>query len=70
MNTCVFDNNNECLALAEKQCTGCPFRKNKEEYLASKRKAATRINKLPDPTRKYIIRKYYGTMKAFKECLR
>ena len=69
MNTCVFENENECNALTEKQCNGCPFRKTEEEFRAGRRKAAIRIYRLPDPIRKRIIRKYYGTMKAFRECL-
>ena len=69
MNICVFENENACNALTEKQCKGCPFRKNEEEFRTGRRKATNRVNNLPDPIRKRIIRKYYRTIKAFRECL-
>ena len=68
MNACVFENETECNALKEKQCTDCPFRKTEEELLAGRKKAVTRIDDLPDHTRRHLIRKYYGSMKAFREC--
>ena len=70
MNSCVFDNENECNALTDKQCIGCPFRKTEEEFRTGRIKAANRIDNLPAPIRKRIIRKYYGSMRAFSECLK
>ena len=59
MKICVFDNGEECDALREKNCVGCPFRKTPEELKEGRRKAFERIEKLPLAERIVIHRKYY-----------
>lgn len=68
MNNCVFENDTECNALNEKQCAECTFRKTKEELLNGRRKAANRLMNLSDDLSNHLIRKYYGSIRAFKEC--
>ena len=58
MKICVFDNGEECDALREKNCFGCPFRKTPEELKEGRRKAYERIEKLPLSERIVIHRKY------------
>ena len=67
MDSCAFENGNECNALTEKHCIGCKFRKTEEELLRGRLKAVTRIGNLPDGSRTYIFGKYYGKRSISEE---
>lgn len=60
MKNCAFDNGTNCIALNEKQCELCQFRKTTDELLAGRQKAEKRISTLPKTTQTYIKRKYYS----------
>lgn len=60
MSNCVFQKEEECLALKEKQCLGCTFHKTSEELAEGRQKATRHINSLPEHIKKKIARKYYG----------
>jgi hypothetical protein len=66
MNKCVFENENECIALKEKRCAFCAFRKTKEELIEGRRKATERIASLPEEQKKHIIRKYNQSIRALE----
>ena len=55
---CAFDRTVYCIALNEKQCRGCAFRKTHEELDAGREKADDRIASLPDEQQEYIRKKY------------
>lgn len=58
---CVFDNGTNCVALNEKKCDGCKFRKTEEELAAGRKRAMDRINNLPHEHYDYIHEKYHKT---------
>lgn len=60
MKDCAFNNGNKCIALNEKQCVGCPFRKTQEELDEGRQKALKRISKLPPKLQAHILTKYYA----------
>lgn len=60
MNNCTFDKGDKCVALTERDCEGCPFRKTKEELIKGRRKAKAMLEKLPEEQREAIKNKYYG----------
>lgn len=66
MNKCVFDEEDKCRALNEKDCDGCRFYKTKEELTEGREKAAERIAQLAPEHRDYIRRTYYGSKTTFK----
>ena len=57
---CVFENGSKCVALTEKHCEGCSFRKTKKEVKESREKTRKRISSLPEEQQRYIHEKYYG----------
>lgn len=57
-NKCAFDKDILCSALLEKSCALCPFYKTEEKLIEGRRKAITRINRLPLSIQSYIRRKY------------
>ena len=69
MNKCAFDNGCKCMALEEKQCLGCSFRKSQEELVSGRQKAAKRVVNLPDKIRVHILRKYYDRGKSITQWL-
>ena len=60
MTECVFDNIRNCVALTEKRCHNCSFRKTKHQVSECRAKARARINSLPESQRVHITLKYYG----------
>lgn len=60
MTKCAFDLDGKCIALNEKDCVGCNFRKTKQELDEGREKADARIRALEPPLRHYLMRKYYG----------
>lgn len=64
---CVFDHGIKCVALTEKRCEDCRFRKTKKEAEAGRKKAKKRINSLPEEHQKYIREKYYGKGKLWEQ---
>lgn len=56
---CVFDFGRRCVALTEKCCEGCRFRKTKEELDEGRKRAKNLINALPEERQNYIRDKYY-----------
>lgn len=60
MKNCAFDNRTNCIALTEKQCKGCPFRKTSKELSKGRKKAMERIRTLPKATQEHIFTKYYS----------
>lgn len=61
MDNCAFDRDGFCVALKEKQCDGCKFRKTEQEVYDSRMKAAHRLDSLPKRLKIHIARKYYNT---------
>lgn len=59
MSICAFDKENECEALKEKNCKGCPFFKTEEALERGRQKARERIRTLPLAIRTKLFRKYY-----------
>ena len=57
---CAFANGKKCVALTEKRCPGCVFRKTQEELIAGREKAAKRIKTLPTERQKQICDSYYN----------
>ena len=60
MSKCVFAEGKSCKALSEKYCTGCPFRKTKEELEDGRDRAAELFYRLSPEKRKAIRKKYYA----------
>ena len=60
MNNCVFDRDGTCVALNEKQCVACSFRKTEQELNEGRQKATDRLISLPKSTQIHIARKYYN----------
>ena len=59
MSICAFDKGEECKALKEKNCKGCPFFKTEEELERGRQKALARIRSLPKAVSRRLYRKYY-----------
>jgi hypothetical protein len=64
MTYCAFDADTECVALAEKKCAGCTFRKTSEQLKEGRQKAEKRIRTLPLFTQLHIHRKYYSRRRS------
>ena len=60
---CAFDRGRKCVALTEKYCDFCRFRKTAEELEAGRQRAAELASRLPADQRKYIKLKYYQNRK-------
>lgn len=66
MSNCVFDNEDKCRALNEKDCIGCSFYKTKEQLIEGREKAEMRVSQLEPELRQHFIHKYYGGRSIFK----
>lgn len=64
---CVFDHGIKCVALTEKCCEDCRFRKTKKEVEESRKKVKKRINSLPEEQQRYIREKYYGKERLWEQ---
>lgn len=62
---CVFDFGRKCVALTEKKCKDCRFRKTQKELKEGRKKAKKRIASLPEEQQTYIREKYYGKEKRW-----
>ena len=60
MSKCVFAEGKSCKALSEKYCSGCTFKKTKEELEDGRDRAAELFYRLPPEKRKAIRKKYYS----------
>lgn len=67
MSNCVFDNENSCRVLNEKDCLGCSFFKTEEALKEGREKAAIRIAQLEPEFQAHIRHKHYGGRSIFKE---
>ena len=56
---CVFEHGSKCVALTQKCCEGCRFRKTQKEVDERRKRTKKRINSLPEETQAYIRNKYY-----------
>lgn len=65
MKECVFERGDECIALNEKHCENCSFRKTKEELIKGRQKFFARLNILPRVQRMHILETYYGANKEW-----
>lgn len=63
---CVFEHGIKCVALTEKRCEGCSFRKTKEEAEEGRKRARRRISSLSREQQIYIYDKYYGKGKVWE----
>ena len=59
MSICAFEKGDECKALKEKNCKGCPFFKTEEALDRGRQKALERIRSLPKAESHRLHRKYY-----------
>ena len=59
MTECAFNHFRNCAALIEKRCYKCNFCKTKSQIIASRERAKSRINSLPENQKNHIIEKYY-----------
>ena len=66
MNKCVFDNEDSCRALKEKDCLGCSFFKTEEALKEGRNKAAIRASQLEPEFQLHTRHKYYGGRSIFK----
>ena len=66
MNKCVFDDEDKCRALKEKDCVGCRFYKTKERLREGREKAAIRVSQLEPEFQSYIRQKHYSGRSVFK----
>jgi hypothetical protein len=56
---CAFDiKEGKCSALNVKNCKGCRFFKSKERLIEGRKKAAKRVQSLPERQRAYIYEHY------------
>ena len=60
MKDCVFDRQDECAALVERNCQNCKFRKTEAELDEGRAKAFRHNASLPDDKKNHILEKYYG----------
>lgn len=60
---CAFDRGRKCVALTEKYCDFCRFRKTAEELEAGRQRAAELVSRLPTDQRQHIKLKYYQNRK-------
>ena len=60
MGECAFAREDECVALNDKECEGCVFRKTREELMAGRQKFFDRLPKLPRVQQIHILETYYG----------
>jgi hypothetical protein len=60
MDECTFNKGGKCVALRDKSCKGCAFRKTSTQLEDSRTKAWERIEALPDKARVKIRFKYYN----------
>lgn len=65
MEECVFDRGDECIALNEKQCENCSFRKTKVELIKGRQKFFARLPLIPKAQRIGILETYYGADKKW-----
>lgn len=64
---CVFDHGIKCVALTEKRCEGCRFKKTQKEVEAGRKKAKRRINSLPEEQQKFIRETYHRKGKIWEQ---
>lgn len=59
MKECYFDLGRDCGCLVEKKCSGCHFRKTREEVFEGRKKSMDRLKELCSYVRFY--EKYHGS---------
>ena len=55
---CAFDKGTKCIALKEKDCEGCVFKKTPQELKAGRKRAKVLLSRLPEYEQKAIKEKY------------
>lgn len=64
---CRFDKGSYCMALTDKKCKGCAFKRTQEEYNRSQKESWGRIRSLSNETQYYIAGKYYNGIRAWNK---
>ncbi len=65
MSKCTFDCGEHCIALTEKSCKGCEFKKTDEQLAEGRKKAQLKLFMLPAQKLKAIREKYYKGAKWY-----
>ena len=65
MNECVFEIRGDCIALTEKRCEKCAFKKTRDELINGRMKFFDRLPLLPPARRIHLLEWYYGVNKGW-----
>jgi hypothetical protein len=55
---CAFEHGTKCVALTDKDCIGCHFKKTREELAEGRKRARMLLARLPEEQQKEIRKKY------------
>ena len=64
---CAFELGYRCVALTDKKCKGCHFRKTQKELEKGRKKAKKRIASLLEAEQQYIKEKYYRKERLWEQ---